>query len=82
MNLSESQIKSVENFRGYIDIPAEIFDEITPFHLRDQQKMSQLTGKYIVSKDKPAWITQLPDEIGILCIEWNGYIIVRSPDGK
>lgn len=81
----------VANFRGYMQVPGEVFEQITPFLLTDQEKMHALLRDVPVSLDKPKWLDQLPHETeegavdwaqGVECYEWSGYIIIEEePEG-
>lgn len=87
MLLSDTEYHKVKSFRGYMAVSWDVFYQISPFKMRDHDKMIVLTRDRPVTPDKPQWIKQLPEENGesVECWEWSGYIIVPDrpkPSGE
>lgn len=81
MTLDDDTLKQM---RGYIEIPTEIFGDLTSFSLQDQEKMQRLAGEYkVVPNDAtvPNWITKVKQLEGAKYLEWNGYLLLEAPGG-
>lgn len=75
MNINDTEYSKAKSFRGYMQVPVTVFDQITPFLMRDQEKMHVLLRDMPTSMVKPVW---LPDD-GVETIEWSGYLIIEEP---
>lgn len=77
MKLLETDYPAV---RGYMVVPQEVFDQITPFLMRDQEKMQRLLRDMPIEARVPDFIMIRKEEAdrNVPCIEWSGYIIVAE----
>lgn len=81
MKLTESDIPTIA-IKGYIVLPAKRFEEISPFLLRNQQRMMEIVGDAPILDKLPDWAEKLSAGPGGLNVwEWSGHIIIEEQNG-
>ena len=75
MKLSDTEYHQGNGFRGYSFVSQEIFDQVTPFLMRDHDKMISLLRDVQTVPTLPAWFDK-----DVESHEWNGYIIVVTQE--
>lgn len=70
----------VPDFKGYIQVPSGVFILLD---LRTLPKMFKDIKTYPITEDKPEWLYDLPENMGVPSIEYKRYIILdRGQYGK
>lgn len=67
-------IHKVHDFKGYIEVPREVFRDI---ETRCDDVVAH-PKRYISTRIIPRWIKDLPDDQGCPSYEYKGYIILQG----